>query len=309
MDPHLPGPLLARQSGVVARRQLLEEGLTDHDVRRLVRRRDLVPLRLGVYVAHTGEPTWLQQAWGAVLLHWPAALSHASALRAADGPGRIVAPGPIHVAVARQRGLDAPEGIRLHRMTALSERVLWNTSPPRVRIEEALIDLAAEAVDDWSAIAVLADAVQARRTTPARIEETLGRRTRVARRVFLTAVLDDIATGTGSVLEHGYLTRVERPHELPRGQRQAQGRSVYRDVLYEDFAQVVELDGRAFHDSASQRDADLDRDLDAALGGLASVRLGWGQVFGRPCHTAERIGALLRTRGWSGRPRRCRDCA
>ena len=41
----------------------------------------------GVYVNHTGELTWLQRAWAAVLFAWPAALSHDSALRAADGPG------------------------------------------------------------------------------------------------------------------------------------------------------------------------------------------------------------------------------
>ncbi|WP_110240257.1 hypothetical protein [Nocardioides gilvus] len=301
--------LLTLQSGVVARRQLVDVGLMPNDVRRLLRRRDLVPLHPGVYVNHTGEPTWLQQAWGAVLLHPPAALSHDSALRVTDGPGRIALPGPIHVAVDRGRRHDALPGIRLHRMAGLDDRVLWNASPPRVRIEEALVDLAAGARDDMAAIAVLADAVQARRTTPARVRAALHGRTRVARRAFLDAVLDDIATGTGSVLEHGYLTRVERPHGLPVGQRQVRSRPFYRDLLYAGQAQVVELDGRAFHDSARQRDADLDRDLDSAIDGLSTVRLGWGQVFGRPCHTAERVGALLRTRGWSGRPRSCRDCA
>src|SRR5690606_14421858 len=119
-----------------------------------------------------------------------------------------------------------------------------------------LVDLVAGARDDMAAIAVLADAVQARRTTPQRVRAALHGRTRVARRAFLGAVLDDIATGTGSVLEHGYLTRVERPHGLPIGQRQVRNRPFYRDVLYAGLAQVVELDGRAFHDSARQRDAD-----------------------------------------------------
>jgi predicted methyltransferase len=50
----------------------------------------------------------------------------------------------------------------------------------------------------------------------------------------------------------------------------------YRDVVYAEFEQVVELDGRLFHDSADARDADLDRDLDAAVERLGTVRLGWG---------------------------------
>jgi hypothetical protein len=80
---------------------------------------------------------------------------------------------------------------------------------------------------------------------------------------------------------------------------------VPRDVLYPAYDRVVELDGRLFHDTASQRDADLDRDLDAALDSRVTVRLGRGQVFERPCLTATRIGVLLRGGGWTGAPSPC----
>jgi hypothetical protein len=73
--------LLSRvQDGVVSRRQLRELGACDHDIARMVRRRDLVPVHPGVYAAHTGQLTWVQRAWVAVLACWPAALSHQSAL-------------------------------------------------------------------------------------------------------------------------------------------------------------------------------------------------------------------------------------
>jgi hypothetical protein len=301
--------LLTLQAGVVSRRQLLAAGRAPHDVRRLLRRRDLTLVHPGVYVDHTGPLTWLQQAWAAVLLLEPAALSHDSAVRAyVDRGDRAQPAGVLHVAVERERGRVSVPGIRVHRLTGLSHRVQWNAAPPRIRLEEALVDLAAQARDDMTAVAVLADAVQARRTTAPRLRATVAARQRVARRAFLLGVLTDIAEGTCSVLEHGYLTRVERAHGLPRGRRQAGGRSVFRDVLYDDFGQVVELDGRMFHDSARQRDADLDRDLEAAVQGLGTVRLGWGQVFGRPCQTAERLAVLLRVRGWTGQLRGCREC-
>ena len=79
--------LLVDQDGVVSRRQALQAGLAGHDVTRLLRRRALVPIHAGIYVDHTGEPSWQQLAWAAVLLHWPAALTHGSAMRAAEGPG------------------------------------------------------------------------------------------------------------------------------------------------------------------------------------------------------------------------------
>ena len=114
------------------------------------------------------------------------------------------------------------------------------------------------------------------------------------------------------MLEHGYLFRVERPHGLAVGRRQpaawSRGR-IYRDVDYVDHDLHVELDGRLFHDNAEGRDRDLDRDLDAYVEGWLTVRLGWGQVFGRPCATAERIGMLLQQRGWGGFVLPCPECA
>ena len=81
-------------------------------------------------------------------------------------------------------------------------------------------------------------------------------------------------------------------------------RVAYRDVEHADGL-VVELDGRLFHDSARQRDADMERDLDAALVGKETVRLGWGPVFGRECVTAGKVAALHVSRGWAGTPHSC----
>jgi hypothetical protein len=120
-------------------------------------------------------------------------------------------------------------------------------------------------------------------------------------------VLSDIADGTCSVLEHEYLSKVERPHRLPRGSRQRRAGTstgvVYRDVAYD--ALLIELDGRLFHDTASQRDRDFERDLDAAVGGHQSLRLSWGQVHARPCSTAAKVAAVLAHRGWAGSVAAC----
>lgn len=171
--------------------------------------------------------------------------------------------------------------------------------------------MAAASHDDFLTISTLADAVQARLTLAPRIQEALADRTRIARRDFLNGVLDDIAHGTCSVLEHGYLNRVERPHGLPTAHRQLRPSTrapVYRDVDYAGFGLTVELDGRLFHDNADARDADLDRDLDAAIDGQVTVRLGWGQVYRRPCRTARKVGLLLQQRGWRGEVLPCPDC-
>jgi hypothetical protein len=192
--------LIAVQSGVVSREQLLHAGLRPHDVRRLLRRRELAAVVPGVYVSHTGEPSWLQHAWSRVLALRPAALSHESVLWAEGLTARGVL-FPIHVAVDRSRSPAAPPGVTLHRLADLDRKVRWSASPPRERIEEAIIDVAAEARDELAAIAVLADAASSRKTTVARLRRALAARRRIARRSFLEGVLDDVARGTCSVLE------------------------------------------------------------------------------------------------------------
>jgi hypothetical protein len=309
MESELLGTL-ARQDGVVSRSQAIAAGLAQHDIRRLLRRREWARVHSGVYVDHTGALTWNQRAWAAVLFSWPSALYGESALRAARGPGMRAHDdsGPIHVAVERSRGrLVEPPGVRVHHLVRLGPRVQWNLGPPRMRFDEAALELAGLASSDFEAIARLADACQSRRTTAARMRVALRARPRSGRRGLLDATLADVAAGTCSVLEHGYVTRVERPHGLPAGSRQVRADSsagvIYRDVDYDPV--ILELDGRLFHDTATQRDRDFERDLDAAVDGRATVRLSYGQVFERPCSTAGKVARVLARHGVAVEPRPC----
>ncbi|NYD43297.1 hypothetical protein [Nocardioides panaciterrulae] len=193
--------LLERQSGVIGRLQLRAAGWDELDVARTAERRGWRALHEGVYLACGAAPSWLQRSWAAVLLAWPAALCHRSVLRLADGPGRRDGgDAVIHVAVDRDSRFVAPAGIRAHRLDGLGDRVRWDLSPPRVPVEDALLDVAAELAgrtgdgrtgggrtgggrtgggrtDDAevAALAWLADAVRCRRTTPERLHDALAR--------------------------------------------------------------------------------------------------------------------------------------
>jgi len=307
MHPAL-APILLDQSGVISRSQLHAAGLAPHDLKRLLRRRDLTPLHPGVYLDHTGEPSFLQRCWGGVLLCWPAAVAGETAMRLTEGPGSRRPDRPVHLAVHRERRIHPPTGLTVLRTDRLDDQVQWNLGPPRLRYEEAAIDVAAAADTDFRALDALSRAIQSRRTTAQRMLASARRRSRLPRRDWIESVLADIAGGVCSVLEHGYLQRVERPHRLGGSRRQIVDRlgaaAVYRDVRYA-CGLVVELDGRLFHDTTEQRDRDFDRDLDAAAGGSSTVRLSYGQVFDRPCWTALRVARVLRLHGWAGTPVMC----
>jgi hypothetical protein len=252
---------LGDQNGVIARRQVIEGGWSSGAIDRMLRRREWVRELPGVYLNHTGEPTWLQRAWAGVLYYSPAALAGPSALRVTAGPGwrQHDDAGPIWVAVAAARNVADRPGYRIRWLTGFEHQVLEHTHPPRMRFDEACLDVVVATKSPLDRIQLLAQACQSRRTTPERLLAAMAGRSRVPGRRWLERVLNDIATGTGSVLEHGYLTKVERPHGLPPAFRQRPARSsagrVYRDVAYETFGQIVELDGRLFHDTPTAREA------------------------------------------------------
>jgi hypothetical protein len=261
--------LLERQAGVLTRVQALAFGVSAVQFARAVRRGELVHVHPRVYVG-AQRALELERAWAAVLWAEPAGLCGISAMRAFSRRDLTAQDDePIHVLVDRHRGLDAPAGVILHRSAHTKERIQDNLSPPRVRYEHTVLDVAETATDDLKAIAALADACGSRRTTAARLLATLETRPWARRRAWLQGILGDVAQGTCSALEHGCLTLVERPHGLPSGRRQASaqfpGRSMWRDVHYEDWCFLVELDGRLGHTATRDRDRDLDRDLDAAV--------------------------------------------
>jgi hypothetical protein len=297
------------QDGIISRRQVLDAGGTDSDIARMLRRRELTDVHRGVYVSHSGGLTLGQRHWAAVLAFWPAALAHTSALP--DPPTAVV-----HVAVGPGRHLRPLPRIVLHRTPEFERRTDLGRSPPAIRLEHALIDVAGGELherDVAAAFALLARVCARRRTTPQRILRVLATRQRVSGRRTLEAMLTDLRDGACSVLERGYLHRVERAHGLPRGERQtrstATGRSTYQDVQYRGQGVVVELDGRAFHEAPRDRDRDALRDLaELSRSDVVTTRVTYGLVFGDACRTAVLIGDLLRRRGWTGRTRTCPAC-
>lgn len=329
MDSAALQHLMDDQAHLVSRRQELAIGGDDNFIQRQLRRREWARVHTGVFIGHTGALSWAERAWAALLLYDPAALSHESALQAhgvrsaATRPtgGFVAQPSPlaaidregwshdlIHIAVAKERRVQRLPGVRLHRVGNLSAVIAATSPPPRVNLERALLDVASTARRDSDAVAVLGDACQCRRTTPERLREALGPRTRLPRRGFLMQVLDDVAEGVYSVLEYRYLTRVERPHGLPTASRQRRvrlGRTIaYRDVEYQELHTVVELDGRLGHEATLDRWDDMERDVASATSGDTTLRIGWRHLDD-PCRTALAVARALVAQGWAGRLEPC----
>jgi hypothetical protein len=305
--------LVRQQCGVICRRQALDRGLTDVDIERRLRRREWARIHPGVYVHHTGPPTWEQRAWAAVLFYWPAALAGHSALAMHNVRGYERREGsPIEVSVDRDRRVVRQLGIVVRQNARFDTLCVMQLDPPRQRVEHALLGVASGKRGLDQSVGVLADAVQQGRTTSRRLLDALDERPRLRHRALLRMVLVDVQSGVHSVLEHRYLKDVERAHGLPVGTRQRRvdidSSVTYRDVDYLDFGSTVELDGRIGHSDVTDQWADLERDVVTMTAGGFTVRAGWVHVLD-PCRLAEAVAKVLAAKGWTGTLTPCsQDC-
>jgi hypothetical protein len=311
MERELPYTLrnLARnQAGVVSRSQAMRAGLTVDMIKFRVRTGHWRQMHPGVYALFTGLPGRSARLWavvlssghGAVLSHETAAELHGLTDKPTD---------PIHITVPRQRHVIPVPGVVVHRSARAVTAVQGHTYPPRTRVEETVLDLTQTAAtfDDvcgWVTRAFARDL-----TDEVRLHEAMRLRTKLRWRADLQELTTAAADGDHSVLEFRYHRDVERAHGLPESGRQVPftgpgGRRGRRDRVYEDYAVVIELDGRLAHPAESQW-KDKARDNAAAAGGMQSLRYGWNDVRRQPCVTAVQVAAVLRRHGWDSLPRPC----
>ncbi len=295
--------LAAAQAHVATSEQAAGFGLRRRPVERLVSQGHWARLTTGVFCTRPGEPDWLSLAWAGVLLGGDDARLGGRA--AGHLHGLCDPPDVVEVlipAAARRADRGPWRFIREEDTVRLPSR----GEPPRIGMDDCVLDLCA-GLTDRDVVDLLTRAVQARQTTAARLLNRAGERARLPSRRLITEVLADVKEGAESPLELRYLRTVERPHELPRGRRQARRGRHVRDVRYDDYATVVELDGRVGHDGLG-RFRDMHRDNLAAMVGEVTLRFGWHDVQADPCRVAQVVATVLSNRGWQGVPSRCARC-
>jgi len=295
------------QAGMVTREQIRLLGGSEAMMRRLLEEGWWQSLARGVYLTSPSAPSWNGLAWAGVLLGGDGARLGPRASGFLHGlntePPRPV---DVLVPIGRSARIAGEWQFSRERPGARSPRSV--KAPPRLTLEDTVLDLSA-AADEADLVALVTTSVQARKTTPRRLLNAMEQRSRYRHRKLLADILGDVAAGAESPLEMKFLHDVERPHGLPRGNRQQRrhGLPYLSDVGYDEYQVLVELDGRTGHDGVG-RFRDLNRDNQFALLKWMTLRYGWFDIVHRPCVVAFQIAAALAARGWYGLPTRCRHC-
>jgi len=288
--------LAATQHGVVARRQLLQLGVSNEVVDHRIRARRLHRLHRGVFAV--GHPVLTMEGrWVAAVLAAGdgAVLSHASA--AAAWELRRLGAGAIHVTVPGHGGRCRRNGIRLHRSATLSPAdVTTRRGIPITTPARTIADLAAtltgrpleQALDraEQRGLIDFADLTQRLEAHPTR-PGSRSLRAMLSRYTAATFV-------TRSEMEERFLALCD-DHGIRRPDVNTciEGREV--DFVWRDARLVVEVDGYAYHRSPSAFEADRERDVVLAVAGWQVLRFTWAKITGRPAWVAEAVANRLAT--------------
>jgi hypothetical protein len=193
-------------------------GLSDHRLSDLVATGRWQSPWPRVYFTFSGPIPTASRLQAALLYAGEAAtISHASA-------GQLWRlnrePPVIHVTVPYARDADDQPGLRVHRSRTLrAEHSHPAFSPRRTTVERTVLDLLADQPTATAALALVADAIRDRRTTPDRMRIALVARRRTRWRTVVLAALPDLRAGAQSVLEPRD-AQLRRRHSLPAGRRQ-----------------------------------------------------------------------------------------
>ena len=303
----LPSRLLAAriagQFGLVTRSQALGAGVTRKAIACHLDSGRWVVVHPGVYLTTPGRSDWSVRAMSSLLWAGPGAVLFRASAGYAWSLLRVE-PEVIEVAVPYPRLVTSRERVQVTRSRTSSARVDPVAWPHRISAAHTALDLAGgQGVD--RAVTLAARALDLRLCGPDELVAALASRPRQPHRTLLHEALTDVCAGSESAAEVRYVRDVERAHGLPAGRRQAPaGDGRRRDIEYEEFGVVVEIDGRLGHVGWANQQRDGRRDREAAADGRLTVRVFWPDLV-PPCALAGEVGTILRARGWTGWPQRC----
>ncbi len=288
--------LVGRQHGVIARRQLLEVGLSPRQIERRIASGRLHPTWRGVYAVGRPELDRHGRWMAAILACGPgAALSHGSAA-ALWGFGKQQG-STIDISVpVRRRG--RLRGIRIHRRTeAVLEDVLTHdgirlTSPIRTLIDQATrltsmqLERAVNEADKLDRVRAdgLRESLDGYRSQPG-----------VAP---LRKLLDPLAFRLSDSELEQRMRPLARSAGLPAPETRAWVNGYEVDFYWPELGIVVEADGLRYHRTASQQKRGLERDQAHLVAGMWPLRFSHWQIRYDRAHVQKILrSAVTRAQG------------
>lgn len=295
---------------VIARRQALARGDTAGQIRHRLDTGRWKVIFPGVYLTHSGAPSWRQRLKAATLARGKGAVA---TLECALNLWNLSDREPPMLTLAEPSSVHRSgtlQGVRTARRRRLSTARRYGI--PVTSAAQTVLDvLAMPGRTSDEDMALITRAVSRKVVTIESLRAELEHHPRHPRRASLSEILTVAAEGFESVAEVKYVERVEKPHGLPRMELQVpidepdgtRGRVRRIDLKDRKRGIGMEIDGELYH---RERQAyDRRRDREAAGKGDVLLHAGWFEVVDESCELAADVAVVQISRGWEGRPHGC----
>jgi very-short-patch-repair endonuclease len=281
----------AAQHGVVARWQLLADGVTEHAIEHRIRSGRLRPIHRGVYGVgrlrgpHAAEMAAVVAGGRGALLSYRSAAALWKQLPAgpADAPVEVSTPG---------RNVLTRPGLRIHRTgpipadEATSLHGIPITTPARTLLDLAMV-LSAHDLERALARALRGGVEEGQiLTLLARYPKRPGAR-------LLRSLLDaENLVFTRSHAEEAFLAIVQRGG-LPKPETNVRVRGFEVDFFFRAARLIIEVDGATYHSAPAAVERDHNRDQALFLAGYTVLRFIWKEVDQRPDRVLAKVAGAL----------------
>lgn len=267
-------------------------GVGESQIRTRVRRGQWLRLYPGVFGV-AGLPR-LGQLQAALLYAGPGAVLCGPT--AAERFGLLPVAAAIHVGVPTQRRVRHQPGLRVLRISCLTDADVWvREGLPTTRPDRTLVDLLRR-LPRREGEAVLCAALQRRITTTSHVRVAAARLGLLRRCAWLERLLSDLTRGAQAIGELGLL-RLCRRHRLAPPEHQSRlGTRRRADGGWPALGVYVEIDSIRYHYGAGSWQADLARqnEVMAETGGICLLRFTTTQIRDEPRLVAGVIRQALR---------------
>jgi len=280
---------MRRQSGNVARHQMLAVGMSTGSIQHRLRIGELVPRYHGVYCQSPPRDDPQALIAAAVLAGGPYAVaSHGSAAWLWGFISRYEPPPEISLTQGDRR----PRHIPAHRCPSLERRdISHQRGVPTTSAARTVLDLAPRLARKTLTRLVQDQRHEGHLHLPA-LADVLERNPFHPGTKLLKRFVENPRNPTRSPLEDDLLPfLVKYGLPLPQTNVYLYGREI--DAYYPEYKLILELDGRDSHDGEDAFEDDRDRDAEHLKHGLSTVRMTTKRIRGTPDYEAERLWEII----------------
>jgi very-short-patch-repair endonuclease len=289
--------LARRQHGVATRLQLLDAGVTDRILGRLLTQGRLTSMHRGIYLLGPLNPPHAPEMAAVLACGRGAVVSHRSAAALWSLLRPPAPPAPVDVTVPGRARRNRP-GIHLRSVIRLDqdETTMWKAIPITTPARTVL-DLAGDLVREGRRRELEQVLAAAQRNSLISRKEMLSLLARHPKRRGVSVLRELVEDRRGPALTRSEaeerLLALIRDGRLPEPQANALAAEYEVDFLWTAQRLVVEVDGYEFHSGRRRFEGDRRRDADLAALGLRVLRVTWSQLTEEPLSVLALIARLL----------------